>query len=122
MKGPPGAAGPRERPDEDPVVRPFMLTGGRTRPVHDGLRIETQLHATPGALAAPSRFESRRILELCQAPRSVADLSAALRAPLAVVRILVADLVDEGRLQIDEPLTDFTPGLIERIRDRVRAL
>jgi len=108
--------------DEDPVVRPFMLTGGRTRPLRDGLRIETQLHATAGALAAPLRFESRRIIELCQAPRSVADLSAALRAPLAVVRILVADLVGEGLLRIDEPLTDVTPELIERIRDRVRAL
>ena len=52
----------------------------------------------------------------------LADLSAALRAPFGVVRILVADLVTEGHLRIDEPLTDFTPDLIERIRDRVRAL
>ncbi|TQS41968.1 DUF742 domain-containing protein [Cryptosporangium phraense] len=109
-------------PEEDPVVRPFMLTGGRTRPQHDGLRIETQLHAIPGALSAPLRFESRRIVELCQAPRSIADLSAALRAPLAVVRVIVADLVTDGYLRIDEPISDFTPELIERIRDRVRAL
>ncbi|WP_035855272.1 DUF742 domain-containing protein [Cryptosporangium arvum] len=107
---------------DDDLVRPFVLTGGRTRPRQEGLRIETQLHATPAALAAPLRFESRRIVELCQAPKSLADLSAALRAPLAVVRILVADLVADGHLLVDEPLTDVTPALMRRIRDRVRAL
>ena len=110
-----------ERADQE-LVRPFVLTGGRTRPRHDGLRIETQLHATRTGLTAPLRFEHRRIVELCQAPRSVADLSAALRAPLAVVRILVGDLVGDGYLRIDEPLTQFSPALIERISDRVRAL
>jgi hypothetical protein len=117
-----GSDGSESGPDEDPVVRPFMLTGGRTRPLQDGLRIETQLHATAGALSAPLRFESRRIIELCQSPRSIADLSAALRVPLAVVRVIVADLVGEGYLRIEEPVSDFTPALIERIRDRVRAL
>lgn len=108
--------------DGDGLVRPFVLTGGRTRPGRDGLRLETQVHAPVSALSAPLRFEPRRIVELCQAPRSVADLSAALRAPLAVVRILVADLVADGHLLIDEPLTGFSPTLIERIRDGVRAL
>ena len=51
---------------EEPVVRPFMLTGGRTQPLTDGLRIETQLRAAPAALSAPLRFEARRIVELCQ--------------------------------------------------------
>ncbi|GAA0251527.1 DUF742 domain-containing protein [Cryptosporangium japonicum] len=106
----------------DDLVRPFVVTGGRTVPRHDGLRIETQLHATPGALSAPLRFESRRIVELCQAPQSLADLSAALYASLAVVRVLVADLIADGHLLIDEPLTDVTPALMRRIRDRVRAL
>ncbi|GAA3392550.1 DUF742 domain-containing protein [Cryptosporangium minutisporangium] len=117
--GRPGAATPA---DEDPVVRPFVLTGGRTVPLRDGLRIETQLQTTPSALAAPLRFESRRIVELCQAPKSMADLSAALRAPLAVVRILVSDLLGAGHLRTDAPVGAFTPALIERIRDRVRAL
>jgi hypothetical protein len=114
--------GPDPGPDDDPVIRPFMLTGGRTTPGHDGLRIETLLHATPAALSATLRFESHRIIELCQAPQSIADLSVALRVPLGVIRIIVSDLIGEGFLRIDEPLTEFTPALIERIRDRVRAL
>ena len=99
-----------------------MLTGGRTRPLQDGLRIETMLHAAPAALSAPLRFESRRIIELCQAPQSIADLSVGLQAPLGVVRVIVADLITEGYLQIDEQPSELTPALIERIRDRVRAL
>jgi hypothetical protein len=109
-------------PGDELVVRPFMLTGGRTRPLQDGLRIETLLHAAPAALSAPLRFESRRIVELCQAPMSIADLSVALRVPLGVVRVIVADLVTEGYLRIEEQLGELPIALIERIRDRVRAL
>ena len=108
--------------DEDPVVRPFMLTGGRTQPMHDGLRLETQLRAVPAALSAPLRFEARRIVELCQAPMSVADLSAALGVPLGVVRVIVADLIAEGHVQVPNRPDDLSTTLIERIRDRVRAL
>ena len=109
-------------PGDDLVVRPFMLTGGRTRPLQDGLRIETLLSAAPAALSAPLRFESRHIVELCQAPMSVADLSVALKVPLGVVRVIVADLVTEGYLRIEEQLGELPIALIERIRDRVRAL
>jgi hypothetical protein len=118
----PGSAGSSAESDEDPIIRPFMLTNGRTRPLQDGLRIETLLHAAPAALSAPLRFEARRIIELCQAPMSIADLAAGLAAPLGVVRVIVADLITEGYLQIDEPIREFSPALIERIRDRVRAL
>jgi len=109
-------------PEDDLVVRPFMLTGGRTRPLQDGLRIETLLHASPAALSAPLRFESRRIVELCQAPQSVADLAVALRVPLGVVRVIVADLVTDGYLRIEQQAGELPIEVIERIRDRVRAL
>lgn len=112
----------RDHDAEEPVVRPFMLTGGRTQPLHDGLRIETQLHAAPAALSAPLRFEARRIVELCQRPMSVADLSSALRAPLGVVRVIVADLMTQSLLQAGEMPGELTTAMIERIRDRVRAL
>ena len=108
--------------DEDPIVRPFMLTGGRTRPLQDGLRIETLLRAAPAALSAPLRFESRRIVELCQQSMSVADLSVALRVPLGVVRVIIADLITQDYLRVEEQPNELSTALIERIRDRVRAL
>jgi hypothetical protein len=107
---------------DDLVVRPFMLTGGRTRPLTDGLRIETLLSAAPAALSAPLRFEAGHIVQLCQAPMSIADLSAALRVPLGVVRVLVADLITDGYLRVEDQPGELPIAVIERIRDRVRAL
>ena len=108
--------------DEDPIVRPFMLTGGRTRPLQDGLRVETLLRAVPAALSAPLRFESRRIVELCQQVMSIADVSVALKVPLGVVRVIVADLITQDYLRVEEQPNELSTSLIERIRDRVRAL
>jgi Protein of unknown function (DUF742) len=119
---PPGRSSGEPDPDDDLMVRPFMLTGGRTQPLRDGLRIETLLHAAPAALSAPLRFESRRIVQLCQAPMAMADLAVALRVPLGVVRVIVADLITEGYLQVEDQLTELPISVIERIRDRVRAL
>ncbi|MFC8849157.1 MULTISPECIES: DUF742 domain-containing protein [unclassified Micromonospora] len=110
----PGAA-------DEAAVRPFLLTGGRTRPVQDGLRVETLLSAQPSALSAPLRFEARRIVELCQRPTTVADLAVGLRVPLGVTRVLVADLLAEGYLRREEQ-GELSIAMIERIRDRVRAL
>jgi hypothetical protein len=113
---------PPVEPDEDPIVRPFMLTNGRTTPLQDGLRIETLLRAAPAALSAPLRFESRRIVELCQQPMSVADVAVGIRAPLGVARVIVADLIADGYLKVQEQPGELSTSLIERIRDRVRAL
>jgi hypothetical protein len=121
--GEPEAVAPRPVDPVDALaVRPFLLTGGRTRPIQDGLRVETLLSALPAALSAPLRFEARRIVELCQRPMALADVAVALAVPLGVGRVLVADLLAEGYLRrVEQP--DVLPvELIERIRDRVRAL
>ncbi len=116
----PRHAEPPAAPD-DLVIRPFLLTGGRTRPIQDGLRVEALVRAQPPALTAPLRFEARRIVEACQQPTSVAEVAAELRLPLGVTRVLVADLVADGCLQLAEQ-QELSVELIERIRDRVRAL
>jgi hypothetical protein len=107
--------------EEDLLVRPFMITGGRTQPLRDGLRIETLVFAQPAALSAPLRFEARQIVQLCQQPMAIADLAVALRVPLGVARVLVADLISGGYLRCEEQ-GELTIDIIERIRDRVRAL
>ncbi|MCW2639460.1 MAG: hypothetical protein JWP76_1766 [Dactylosporangium sp.] len=121
----PDAWEPQPDPDDLAVdgvlVRPFLLTGGRTRPLHDGLRVETLVSARPAALSAPLRFEMRRIVELCQAPLSVAEIAVRLGVPLGVARVLVGDLATEGFVTCAEP-AELPIEMIERIRDRVRAL
>jgi hypothetical protein len=103
------------------VIRPFLLTGGRTRPTREGLRVEALLLASPSALSAPLRFEARRIVELCQRATCLAEVAAALRVPLGVTRVLVSDLVADGSLRVVEQ-AELSTEIIERIRDRVRAL
>jgi hypothetical protein len=92
---PPVDADDEAAQDIDPVVRPFIVTGGRTRPTDERLRVETLVGATPAALSAPLGFERRRIVELCQRPRSVAEIANGLGVPIGVTRVLIADLVAE---------------------------
>jgi hypothetical protein len=105
----------------DDFIRPFIVTEGRTRPVQDGLRVETLVHALPAALSAPLRFEKRRVVELCQTPLSVAEIAAGMGVPLGVARVLVADLATSNLVSFQEP-TQLSTHMIERIRDLVRAL
>jgi hypothetical protein len=106
---------------EDVFLRPFVLTGGRTRPLQDGLRIETIVSARPAALSAPLRFELRRIVELCQQPLAVAEIAVRLGVPLGVARVLVADLATDGYVSFSK-VNELPIDVLERLRDRVRAL
>lgn len=125
----PGPADPRPGTDPEPedaiadalLVRPFLVTGGRTQPLRDGLRVDTLVSAQPAALSAPLRFELRRIVEVCQTPLSVAEVAVRLGLPLGVARVLIADLVTGGYASCAEP-AELSIDIIERIRDRVRAL
>ncbi|WP_280276958.1 DUF742 domain-containing protein [Nocardia wallacei] len=109
------------RSTEDPVVRPFLMTGGRTAPLIAGLRIEALVHATTAALSAPLRFEQSTVVRLCQRPHSVAEIAAALRVPLGVARVVVSDLVTAGHASV-HTADELSTAAIERIRDLVRAL
>ncbi|MFC5909263.1 DUF742 domain-containing protein [Streptacidiphilus monticola] len=114
---------PPEAAEDALFVRPFIMTGGRARPVHDGLRLETQVLAAPGAQYAPLEFERRRIVTLCQSPRSVAEVAAGVGVPLGVAKVLVADLLaDELLLTRAHQPQELPLELMERIRDHVRSL
>lgn len=108
---------------DDALVRPFLLTGGRTQPVRDGLRIHTLITAPVSAIHAPLRFELRQIVEICQFPQSVAEIAARLGVPLGVARVLIADLISSGYASShDQSEEEISVETIERIMRRVRAL
>jgi hypothetical protein len=107
--------------DDDAFVRPFIVTGGRTRPLHDGLRIETLVVSSPAALSAPLHFEQRQIVHRCRTPISLAEVAALVGVPLGVARVLVADLYTDNFVQLREPQA-VPEHVLERIRDLVRAL
>jgi hypothetical protein len=114
-------AAQEEHEDDGVFVRPFIVTRGRTRPLHDGLRIETLVRALPAALSAPLQFEQRQIVELAQRPVSLAEVAARIGVPLGVARVLIADLYTGKYISLHQP-TELPVHVIERIRDLVRAL
>ncbi|MGW5455258.1 DUF742 domain-containing protein [Nocardia sp. NPDC003979] len=114
-------ARPADDTDDDRLVRPFVVTSGRTVPVLDGLRLETLVVAAPSALSAPLRFEEHTVVRLCQHPHSIAEIGAALRIPAGIAKVIVSDLAAAGQVTVrDAP--ELTTAAIERITDLVRAL
>ncbi|MEV6773991.1 DUF742 domain-containing protein [Nocardia sp. NPDC051030] len=105
----------------DDFVRPFIVTGGRTTPVIDGLRIETMVQALPSALPAPLQLEQRAVVQLCQQPHSIAEIGAALHIPVGIAKVVVSDLAAAGHVVV-RAAPELSIAAIERIRDLVRAL
>jgi hypothetical protein len=93
----------RQKPGR--LVRPYYMTGGRTRPSHDDLELETLVSTT--ALGETSRklggVERRAIIALCRDLLSIAEVSAHLDLPLGVARILIGDMADEGFVILHRP-------------------
>ncbi|MBE1600225.1 MULTISPECIES: DUF742 domain-containing protein [Streptomyces] len=125
-------------------VRPYSLTGGRTRFGHV-LLVETfvavleapaerrelpggtahMLSSGGGSTHSKVMPEMRAIVELCRRMRTVAEISALLKMPLGVVRVLLSDLADQGKIRVYG--TGHGPGqpdraLLERVLSGLRRL
>jgi hypothetical protein len=108
------------------IVRPYLFTQGRTKPTSSvDLPVEAMVSSTPLARATSSTLpaEQRRIIDCCGSARSVAELAAEVRAPLTVVRVLVADLYTIGMLDVHRA-TDVADdiGMLQRMIERVKAI
>ncbi len=130
-------------------VRPYSLTGGRTRFGHV-LLVETFVSSTAaleaaeerkeltggtshalshgaGALSSRVMPEMRAIVELCRRMRTVAEIAALLKMPLGVVRVLLSDLADQGKIRVYGTGTGHGTGrpdraLLERVLSGLRRL
>ncbi len=85
--------------DDDDVsswVRPYVWTGGRTETSMD-FAIETLVSAREQVAGTEEtiRDEHRRVLELCEQPRSVTEIAALLSVPLGVVKTLLGAMVED---------------------------
>ncbi|MFD7416110.1 DUF742 domain-containing protein [Kitasatospora purpeofusca] len=89
-------------------VRPYVITGGRSRPTRAELAFESLVVALPDRPELPEHVllnrEHRRILDLCHSLLSIAEVSAHLGLPLGVVKVLVGDLWDLGAVQVLPPV------------------
>ncbi|WP_329620996.1 DUF742 domain-containing protein [Streptomyces sp. NBC_01255] len=112
----------------NPLVRPYAMTGGRTRPRYQ-LAIEALVSTTADLSRLQGQLpEHQRICQLCIEIKSVAEISALLSIPLGVARILVADLAEAGLVAIHQPGGDEAAGgqpavtLLERVLSGLRKL
>lgn len=82
------------------TVRPYAVTGGRTTTSSARLPVEALVQG----LVAPAvgmTPEWRSILELTTTQYlSVAELSAHVKLPVPVMRVLLGDLADEGKIRV----------------------
>ncbi len=118
----------RDVADEPNLVRPYILTAGRTES-----RVHLPLEAPIGHLDAekPPRWPGNDvrglILTMCADHPSVAEIAAQLSVPLGVARVLIGDLVTQGYLQVHTTLEgsasiDERRELIGRTLRGLRAL
>jgi hypothetical protein len=125
----------RERKNRDskgPVVRPYAVTSGRTRPSGAAIDMVALVAALRRAsladlepdLQAKLGPEHRRLLDACRLPVAVADLASDLDLPLGVVRILVADLREQGLVSVRQPTpSGFSDvAILKEVADALRRL
>jgi hypothetical protein len=110
------------------LVRPYILTAGRTQPrVHLALEAPIRTLEFGPAPRWPASDVRAKILGLGVASPSVAEIAARLSLPLGVARVLIGDLVAQGYLQVHDTLresstTDERRELIGRTLRGLRAL
>ncbi|ANZ39046.1 hypothetical protein BBK82_26210 [Lentzea guizhouensis] len=102
------------------LVRPYARTGGRTAARHD-LRLETLLSTDEDRLHRATA-EQVQMLRLCLQPRSVAEISALMKIPLGVTRVLLSDLITLNLVAVHEPGDKPNMALLERVLSGLRRL
>jgi hypothetical protein len=108
------------------LVRPYAVTGGRTKPSYQ-LQIEAMVSASHYEARDLSVLspECQSILGYCRDWRSVAEISAVLRMPLGVARVLIGDMAMEGLVRVHQ--AEHGQGrpdlnLLERVLSGLRKL
>jgi uncharacterized protein DUF742 len=113
--------------DEDAgrVARPYTVTGGRTRPRGERQFDLIDIVVATGAQARRTFSpgpEHSHILGLCQRPTVVADLTAAVRLPLGLVRVLLGDLLYEDLISVSKQAQRTDMRLLQKVLDSLKAL
>ncbi|MFJ9211874.1 multi-component regulatory system-3 [Streptomyces sp. L-9-10] len=104
------------------LIRPYAVSGGRTRPT-TALDLLTLVISTGSGPQTHLGPEHAHAVGLCQGPTSVAEVAAHLRLPVTVTKVLLSDLVDCGAITARPPHTFDHPTdrfLLEAVLDGLR--
>ncbi|MET9342696.1 MULTISPECIES: DUF742 domain-containing protein [unclassified Nonomuraea] len=119
---------------DETLVRPYTITGGRTRSERDDLAlitlVTTMSEVSPETGRGLRRMqpEHRTVLALCKRPLAVAEVASALNLPVSVTKILIGDLIEAGQLRARPPLAFAQASglpdmaILEAVRDGLRKL
>jgi hypothetical protein len=110
------------------LVRPYTVTRGRTRPVHQhAFDLMSVVALVPEGQPQTALDHARTsLLELVSdAPRPVAELAADADLPVGALRVLLGDLLDAGLVTIAPARAAAgqpDPELLREVIDRLRGL
>lgn len=105
--------------DAGRLVRPYTVSNGRTKPSVT-LDLLSMVRATGRALKVDLTPEHSLALEISRAPVTVAEIGAHLRLPVAVAKILLSDLIDQGAVTARPPDPAADPAdrdILQRVLD-----
>jgi hypothetical protein len=87
------------------MVRPYTMTGGRTGAGQPQLALEALVAVTPAGMRMRSRFrwEAAEIVAQTRSETAIVELASLLEVPVGVVRVLVADLQEQGAVNVTDP-------------------
>ena len=118
------ARGPGGESSAARFVRSYTITAGRTKAVVD-LPLEATLRIQTSSAGGDADLGvgAQRVLDVCDR-RSVAEVSALTSMPIGVVRVLLGDLVHDGRVRVQATLTESSSKdeRIELIERTLRGL
>jgi hypothetical protein len=108
------------------LVRPYAMTGGRTRSDTLGLDLITLVVAMHQATDIDVEPEYERIMVACQFPTSVVEVAAKVDLPLQVVKVLLSDLINQRLIIFRSPVapTNEPPSqhVLQAVLDGIRKL
>lgn len=115
------------RPGRDSgLVRPYVVTGGRTRPSRNCFDHATLIMSRTDLSWGHLPPEQRQVMEHCRpGALSVAEIAAHLALPVTAVRVVLADLKDSGHIDtraIPDPQKLTDRDILEAVLDGLRKL
>jgi hypothetical protein len=110
-----------------PLVRPYVIAQGREHADTVKLDMISVVIAAKRAEIDEMALEPEQlqILELCRRPQSVAEVSAHLDIPVAVVKVLLSDLLNRGLALARAPYTAKSPvsrDVLQAVLDGIQRL
>jgi len=115
---------PRNRREQG-LVRPYVVTDGRSRPTRNTLDLVTLLIAANDLPLTGLSPEKRRLMRLCRpGALSVAEVAGHLGLPVSVTKVLIADLIDSGHIFPRPPVPPAERsdvGILQEVLNGLRA-